>query len=57
MTPDLPTDHLDRDYGLCKRLIKEVFDQEIEFEFPIEKLENIVTSPETRLDTLLLYLR
>ena len=26
VTPDLPVDHLDRDYDLCKRLISEVFD-------------------------------
>ena len=42
VTPDLPVDHLDRDYNLCKRLISEVFDQEIEIEFPIAKLESEV---------------
>ena len=57
VTPDLPVDHLDRDYELCKRLISEVFDQEIEIEFPIAQLESAVASPETRLDTLLLYMR
>ena len=50
-------DHLDRDYNLCKKLISEVFDQEIEIEFPLAKLESEIKSLETRFDTLLLYLR
>jgi len=46
-----------RDIGLCKRLIKEVFDAEKEIEFPFEKLETEIESDDAKLDTLLLYLR
>ena len=49
--------HVERDLDLCKRLIKEVFDQEREIEFPFERLETEVESVDSRLDTLILYMR
>ena len=57
VTPDMPVDHLQRDYDLCKKLIQDVFDKEIEVEFPFERLENDIESLDARLDTLLLYMR
>ena len=57
VTPQMPMDHIARDIDLCKRLIKEVYDAEKEIEFPLEKLEREVESPDAKLDTLVLYLR
>ena len=57
VTPDLPADYVKRDYDLCKRIIQEVFDKEIEIEFPFGRLESDVESLDVRLDTLMLYLR
>ena len=57
VTPEMALDHVSRDIGLCKRLIKEVFDAEKEIEFPFNKLETDVESQDAKLDTLVLYLR
>ena len=57
VTPDLPVDHVERDYVLCKKLIQDVFDKEKEIEFPFGRLESEVESLDARLDTLLLYMR
>jgi len=56
-TPTMPVDHVARDYDLCKRLVKEVFDTERDIEFPLERLETDVESIDAKFDTLLLYMR
>ena len=53
----MPLDHVERDIDLCKRLVKEIFDAEKEIEFPFERLETDVDSADTKLDTLVLYMR
>ena len=53
----MPIDHVARDYDLCKRLVKEVFDTERDIEFPLERLETDVESLDAKFDTLLLYMR
>ena len=57
VTPDLPVDHVQRDYDLCKKLIQDEYNKEKDIEFPFGNLESNVESLSTRLDTLLVYLR
>ena len=61
LVPELPSDHLDRDIELCKKLITDVFDPEKEIENSVEKidksLEENQVPKEQLLDTLTLYLR
>ena len=39
LVPELPSDHLDRDIELCKKLITDVFDPEKEIENSVEKID------------------
>lgn len=57
VTPPLPEGYVKEFYGLCRRLLHEVFDVEQLIEFPFQRLENELKTDKQRLDFVLLYLR
>lgn len=57
ITPPLPEGYVKEFYGLCRRLLHEVFDVEQLIEFPFQRLETEIKTDKQRLDFVLLYLR